>query len=107
MKAANSFRFFWKLSLCGVSMQSKRPQMSAALRSGLLAILLCASCPQAGEAVAINRALPGEEFLDRQHVAAARPLPQRWLNLSHSPSSHHFRPHQSVYMVLTCIPTAQ
>jgi hypothetical protein len=46
--------------------------MGAALRSGLLAILLCASCPQAREAVAINRALPGEGFLDRQHIPVAR-----------------------------------
>jgi uncharacterized protein involved in outer membrane biogenesis len=47
-------------------------RLSVALRSGLLTILLCASCPQPGEAVAINRTLPSEEFFDRQHVAAAR-----------------------------------
>jgi hypothetical protein len=33
--------------------------------------LLDAGRPQPGETVAINRALPGEKFLDRQHIAAA------------------------------------
>jgi hypothetical protein len=33
--------------------------------------LLDAGRPQPGEAVAINRTLPSEKFLDRQHVAAA------------------------------------
>jgi len=56
----------------GLVTEDERPQKGAALRSGLLTILLCASCPQPGEAVAINRTLPSEEFLDRQHVAAAR-----------------------------------
>ena len=36
-----------------------------------MAILLSAGCAQPGEAMAINRTLPGEEFLDRQHIAAA------------------------------------
>src|SRR5450755_3493342 len=35
------------------------------------AILLDAGRPQPGEAVAINRTLPSEKFLDRQHIAAA------------------------------------
>jgi hypothetical protein len=35
------------------------------------AILLDAGRPQAGEAVTINRTLPGEKFLDRQHIASA------------------------------------
>jgi hypothetical protein len=35
------------------------------------AILLDAGRPQSGEAVAINRTLPGEKFFDRQHIAAA------------------------------------
>jgi hypothetical protein len=35
------------------------------------AIQLDAGRPQSGEAVAINRTLPGEKFLDRQHIAAA------------------------------------
>ena len=35
------------------------------------AILLDAGRPQPGEAVAINRTLPGEKFLDRQHIETA------------------------------------
>ena len=35
------------------------------------AIQLDAGRPQSGEAVAINRTLPVEKFLDRQHIAAA------------------------------------
>ncbi len=37
----------------------------------LLAILLNASGAQAGEAMAVDRVLPGQEFLDRERVAAA------------------------------------
>ena len=37
----------------------------------LLAILLDAGGPQSGEAVLIDRELPGEEFIDCQRVAAA------------------------------------
>ena len=39
--------------------------------SRLLAILLDAGGPQSGEAVLIDRELPGEEFIDCQRVAAA------------------------------------
>jgi hypothetical protein len=35
------------------------------------AILLDAGRPQPGEAVAMNRTLPGEKFLNRQHMATA------------------------------------
>src|SRR5215469_11697292 len=37
----------------------------------LLAILLDAGGPQSGEAMLIDRELPGEEFVDSQRVAAA------------------------------------
>src|SRR5262249_53943608 len=40
-------------------------------RRGLLAILLDTCRAQAGEAVAIDRILPGEELFDRQRVPAA------------------------------------
>jgi len=38
----------------------------------LLAILLDTGGAQAGQAVLVNRELPGEEFVDRQGIAAAR-----------------------------------
>jgi hypothetical protein len=38
---------------------------------GLLPVLLDARGAQAGEAMLVDRVLPGEEFLDRQRVAAA------------------------------------
>src|SRR6516225_5604323 len=38
---------------------------------GLLAVLLDAGGAQAGEAMLVDRILPGEEFLDRQRIAAA------------------------------------
>src|SRR5262245_61054978 len=41
---------------------------------GLLAVLLDACGPQAGEPVLVDRILPGQEFLDRQRIAAARLL---------------------------------
>jgi hypothetical protein len=37
----------------------------------LLAVLLNARCAQSGEAVLIDRVLPGQELFDRQGVAAA------------------------------------
>jgi hypothetical protein len=43
----------------------------------LLAIFLDAGRPQPGEAVAINQTLPGEKFLDRQHIAAAASSSER------------------------------
>src|SRR5215471_10238536 len=42
-----------------------------AIRRSLLPVLLDARGAQAGEAVAVDRVLPGEEFLNRQRVAAA------------------------------------
>jgi hypothetical protein len=41
------------------------------LRIRLLAILLDAGGPQAGQTVLVDRKLPGEEFIDRQRIAAA------------------------------------
>ena len=41
------------------------------LLENLLAILLDAGGAQAGEAVLVDRELPGQEFVDRQRVAAA------------------------------------
>src|SRR6266540_4288300 len=38
---------------------------------GLLPVLLDARRAQAGEAVLVDRVLPGEEFLDRQSITAA------------------------------------
>jgi hypothetical protein len=37
----------------------------------LLAVLLNAGCPEAREAVLVDRELPGKEFVDGQRVAAA------------------------------------
>jgi hypothetical protein len=42
------------------------------IKRALLAILLNASGAQAGQAVLIDRILPGKEFFDRQGVATAR-----------------------------------
>src|SRR5262249_10108412 len=39
-----------------------------------VAVLLHPSCPQARKSKAFDRALPGEEFIDRQRVASARIL---------------------------------
>src|ERR1043166_7545773 len=50
--------------------QGRRALMS--LTEVLLPILLDARGAQAGEAVLVDRVLPGEEFLDRERVAAAR-----------------------------------
>src|SRR5215468_10324578 len=54
-------------------MPGTRPGMaSRRLRIvGLLAVLLDARGPQAGEPVLVDRILPGQELLDRQRVAAA------------------------------------
>src|SRR5436190_24245386 len=54
----------------------------------LLAVLLDARGAQAGEAVLVDRILPGEEFLDRQRVAAAGFL-ERQQAAAHS--GDHFR----------------
>jgi len=42
------------------------------IKSALLAVLLNTRRAQAGKAVLIDRVLPGEEFLDRQRLTAAR-----------------------------------
>ena len=41
------------------------------VRENLLAILLDTGGPQAGQAMLIDGKLPGQEFVDRQRVAAA------------------------------------
>src|SRR5882757_10454678 len=52
---------------------AKRSRFSSNLSGfgGLLAILLDAGGAQSGQAVLIDGELPGEEFVDRQRVAAA------------------------------------
>jgi hypothetical protein len=53
---------------------AKRSRFSSnadSLGRGLLAILLDAGGPQAGQAVLIDGELPGKEFVNRQRVAAA------------------------------------
>ena len=47
------------------------PKRTGRRPRGLLAILLDAGGAQSGKAVAVDRILPGEEFLDRQRVATA------------------------------------
>jgi hypothetical protein len=51
----------------------KRSRFSSNLfvRESLLAILLDPGGPQAGQAMLINRKLPGKELVDRQRVPAA------------------------------------
>jgi hypothetical protein len=46
-------------------------RMPAVLKAVLLAILLDPGGPQAGQAMLINRKLPGKELVDRQRVPAA------------------------------------
>jgi hypothetical protein len=52
---------------------AKRSRFSSNLlgRESLLAILLDPGGPQAGQAMLIDRKLPGEELVDRQRVTAA------------------------------------
>jgi hypothetical protein len=52
---------------------AKRSRFSSNLfvRESLLAILLDPGGPQAGQAMLINRKLPGKELVDRQRVPAA------------------------------------
>jgi hypothetical protein len=53
---------------------AKRSRFSSniSVRESLLPILLDAGGPQAGKTMLIDGKLPGQEFVDRQRVAAAR-----------------------------------
>src|SRR5487761_607959 len=44
----------------------------SSIKGVLLAILLDAGRAQSGKAMLVDRVLPGQEFLDRQRIAAAR-----------------------------------
>src|ERR1041384_567642 len=52
---------------------AKRSRLSSHLsgRKSLLPVLLDAGGPQAGQAMLIDGKLPGQEFVDRQRIAAA------------------------------------
>jgi hypothetical protein len=51
--------------------QSRDGALGHPVKASFLPILLCSRGTQAGEAVAIDRALPDEKFIDRERVAAA------------------------------------